>query len=333
MSRPTSGTGLFLLTGLLLAVGLLMALAREKHWGQPRFPVLLRTFNADGLRPGMEVRLSGMPIGRVEQLRLQPDASVLVRLAVEQQHRRLIGPGSRAFQGQEGLVGDHYIGIDPRPLAPGVAPGAQGVLALPYEPGLDGRTLIAGLMASKRQVDQTLEQTRRLASADVPRTLGALRGTMASVDRLSAQTGQEIKPTLGRVRQTLGQVDHLAATVKRETAQSGPPLRRTLGQAGGAALAAQTTAREASAALHQVRTPLQRTVGELEQLSHGLNRLLAPLLGSGWLDPAGEAGAAGPRGETKPGVAPRGPGPSPGPSAGSELEDPGRAHPRMPLLP
>jgi phospholipid/cholesterol/gamma-HCH transport system substrate-binding protein len=329
MSRPTSGTGLFLLTGLLLAVGLLMALAREKHWGQPRFPVLLRTFNADGLRPGMEVRLSGMPVGRVEQLSLQPDASVLVRLAVEQQHRRLIGPGSRAFQGQEGLVGDHYIGIDPRPLAPGVAPAAHGVLALPYEPGLDGRTLIAGLMASKRQVDQTLEQTRRLASADVPRTLGALRGTMASVDRLSAQTGQEIKPTLGRVRQTLGQVDHLAATVKRETAQSGPPLRRTLGQAGAAALAAQTTAREASAALHQVRTPLQRTVGELEQLSHGLNRLLAPLLGSGWLDPAGEAGAAGPRGENKPGVIPRGPGSSPG----SELEDPGRAHPRMPLLP
>ena len=329
MSRSTSGTGLFLLTGLLLAVGLLMALAREKHWGQPRFPVLLRTFNADGLRPGMEVRLSGMPVGRVEQLSLQPDASVLVRLGVEQQHRRLLGPGSRAFQGQEGLVGDHYIGIDPRPLAPGVEPAAQGVLALPYEPGLDGRTLIAGLMASKRQVDQTLEQTRRLASADVPRTLGALRGTMASVDRLSAQTGQELKPTLGRVRQTLGQVDHLAATVKRETAQSGPPLRRTLGQAAGAALAAQTTAREASAALHQVRTPLQRTVGELEQLSHGLNRLLAPLLGSGWLDRAGEAGAAGPRGETKPGLAPRAPWPSPG----SELEDPGRAHPRMPLLP
>ena len=327
MIRDRSGTGLFLLTGLLLAAGLLLALAREKHWGQPRFPVLLRTFNADGLRPGMEVRLSGMPVGRVEQLSLQPDASVLVRLAVEQRHRRLIGPGSRAFQGQEGLVGDHYIGIDPRPLAPGVMPAAQGVMALPYEPGLDGRTLIAGLMASKRQVDRTLEQTRRLASADVPRTLGAVRGTMASVDRLSAQTGQELKPTLGRVRQTLGQVDHLAATVKKETVQTGPQLRRTLGQAGGAALAAQTTAREASGALHQVRAPLQRTVSELEQLSHGLNRLLAPLLGSGWLDPAGEAGAAGLRRETKLWGA------TPGPSPGSEPEDPGRAHPRMPPLP
>jgi phospholipid/cholesterol/gamma-HCH transport system substrate-binding protein len=329
MRRETSGTGLFLLTGVLLAVGSLLALAREKHWGQPRFPVLLRTFNADGLRPGMEVRLSGMPVGRVEQLSLQPDASVLVRLGVEQRHRRLIGPGSRAFEGQEGLVGDHYIGIEPRPLGPGVMPAAQGALALPYEPSIDGRTLIAGLLASKRQVDRTLEQTQRLASADVPRTLGALRGTMASVDRLSAQTGQELKPTLGRVRQTLGQVDQLATAVRRETAQTGPPLRRTLGQAGGAALAAQTTAREASAALHQVRTPMQRTVGELEQLSHGLNRLLAPLLGSGWLDPAGESGAVGPRLETKPGAAIPGRGPSPG----SEPEDPGRAHPRMPTLP
>jgi phospholipid/cholesterol/gamma-HCH transport system substrate-binding protein len=321
---------LFLLTGVLLALGSLLALAREKHWGQPRFPVLLRTFNANGLRAGMEVRLSGMPVGRVEQLSLQPDASVLVRLAVEQRHRRLIGPGSRAFQGQEGLVGDHYIGIDPRPLGPGVMPAAQGDLALPYEPSLDSRTLIAGLMASKRQVDRTLEQTRLLASADIPRTLGALRGTMASVDRLSAQSGQELKPTLGRVRQTLGQVDRLATTVKQETAQTGPQLRRTLAQAGGAALAAQSTAREASAALQQVRPPLQRTVGELEQLSHGLNRLLAPLLGSGWLAPAGEGGAApaGQRGEGKPG-AHLGPGPSPG----SEPEDPARAHPRMPPLP
>ena len=53
MNRETSGTGLFLLTVVLLAVGSLLALAREKHWGQPSFPVQLRTFNADGLRPGM----------------------------------------------------------------------------------------------------------------------------------------------------------------------------------------------------------------------------------------------------------------------------------------
>ncbi len=330
MKRETSGTGLFLLTGVLLAAASLLALAREKHWGEPRFAVELRTFNADGLRSGMEVRLSGMPVGRLERLSLQPDASVLVSLALEQRYRRLIGPGSRAFQGQEGLVGDHYIGIDPRPLAPGVTPSAQGVLALPYEPSLDGRTLIAGLMASKRQVDLTLEQTRRLASADVPRTLGAFRGTMASVDRLSAQTGQELKPTLGRVRQSLGQVDHLATTVRRETRQSAPQLRRTLAEAGGAALAAQTTAREATATLQQVRSPLQRTVGELEQLSHGLNRLLAPLLGSGWLEPAGEAGAAkGQRGEIKSGGALTDPGSSPS----SEPEDPARAHPRMPPLP
>jgi ABC-type transporter Mla subunit MlaD len=212
-----------------------------------------------------------------------------------------------------------------------VLPAAQGVLALPYEPSLDSRTLIAGLMASKRQVDRTLEQTRLLASSDLPRTLAALRGTMASVDHLSAQTGQELKPTLGRVRQTLGQVDQLATTVKQETAQTAPQLRRTLGQAGGAALAAQTTAREASTALQQVRPPLQRTVGELEQLSQGLNRLLAPLLGSGWLDPAGDAGTApaGKRGKGKPGAAQLGPAESPG----SGPEDPARAHPRMPPLP
>jgi hypothetical protein len=124
-------------------------------------------------------------------------------------------------------------------------------------------------------------------------------------------------------------VDQLATPVRRETAQTALPLRRTLSQTGDAALAAQSTAREASAALQQVRPPLQRTVGELEQLSHGLNRLLAPLLGSGWLDPAGEAGAAAPGGETRPGMVPQSPRPSPSSAPG----DQGGAHPRMPLQP
>ena len=95
---PRSGTGLFLLSGGLLALGLLAGLARDKHWGEPTFPVLLDTDRAEGLRTGMAVRIAGLSVGTLRELTLQDNARVALRLEIAERHRRLIGPGSVAWQ-------------------------------------------------------------------------------------------------------------------------------------------------------------------------------------------------------------------------------------------
>jgi ABC-type transporter Mla subunit MlaD len=102
-------------TGFLF-VALVMGLAREQHWGERFREVQLIAPTAAGLRTGIDVRISGLPVGQVQSLELQPDASVAVRLQVASRYASLIGPRSVASQGQEGFVGDRFLEIsaDPR---------------------------------------------------------------------------------------------------------------------------------------------------------------------------------------------------------------------------
>jgi len=113
---------LFVGSGLVLISAVLVGLAREQRWGQPMVGFRLLSQNATGLRSGQEVRISGIAVGRVGQLQLQPNANVAVEVQVAQRYAALIGPKSVARAGQEGFVGDHYLEIsaDPQPAVPDV---------------------------------------------------------------------------------------------------------------------------------------------------------------------------------------------------------------------
>jgi phospholipid/cholesterol/gamma-HCH transport system substrate-binding protein len=324
---PRSGTGLFLLSGGLLALALLVGLAREQRWGEPTFPVLLQTDRAEGLRPGMAVRISGLPVGTVRQLILQDNARVALRLEIAQRHRHLIGPGSVAWQGQEGFVGEHYVGITPRPLPRGAPTPAAGEVRLPFEPAPDVRTVVKQFLASQQVLDLTLRQTRQLTARDVPQTLGSFRRSLAAVEQLSTRVGEEVPPALASVRHSLGRIDNLAGSLQREATLTGPPLRRTLQQAGSTAEGAAGTVQEAELLMRQSREPLLQTLKDLQQITSGLSRLLSPLLGRGDPQTPG-SGDAEPAGEGEAGVRRQ---PSTSPSPGAQRRD--DPHPRMPPLP
>ena len=77
---------LFLGSGLVLAVALVVGMAREQQWGTRWLPLHLISTNATGLRPGQEVRISGIPVGTVQTLELQANGQVKVRLRVQDRH-------------------------------------------------------------------------------------------------------------------------------------------------------------------------------------------------------------------------------------------------------
>lgn len=316
---PRSGTGLFLLSGGLLALGLLAGLARDQHWGEPTFPVLLDTDRAEGLRTGMAVRIAGLSVGTLRELTLQDNARVALRLEIAERHRRLIGPGSVAWQGQEGFVGEPYVGITPRPLPPRSADPAPGEVRLPFEPAPDLRDVMNGLLATQQSLDLTLRQTRQLTGRDVPQTLTTFHRSLNALDQLSSRAGEVLPPALARAQHTLGRMDSLATSLQREATLTGPPLRRTLQQAGSTAAGARGTVREAELLLRQSREPLLQTLVELQRITAGLSRLLVPLLSGGASDAPGGGGAAV---RQRPPALP--------PPAAPPRDDP---HPRMPPLP
>lgn len=244
---------LFLGSSLVLLAAVLMGLAREQHWGEQLVPLHLVSSNADGLRVGQEVRISGMPVGKVLRLQLMPDASVSVQLQVEKRYASLIGPRSRARQGQEGFVGDHYLAISPDPDAGTRATRLRDQSIL-YEQPIEVATLMKQLVATQEELQATLRNSHRLTAEDLPQTLR-------------------------EARQSLISVNTLARTLQQESTATAPDLRQALQQLSRTGSSAEKASIEAQQLLRDSQPVLLRTLDELGKTSHTSRRLLESLLG------------------------------------------------------
>ena len=250
MTSPEQGSvqrdrWLFVGSGLVLISAVLVGLAREQHWGQPTVGFQLVSQDATGLRSGQEVRIAGLPVGRVGRLQLQHDATVTVEVHVGQRYAALIGPSSVARQGQEGLVGDHYLEISPDPQPAG-KPTKVESRQLRYEPSIALRPLLQQLQAS-------LQNTTRL-------------------------TGNDLPQTLREARRSLGEVNSLAGTLQRESASTGSDLRQTLRQLSRTGRNAEQTSTQAQELLQASQPALLRTLDDVHQLTRTSQRLLQGLM-------------------------------------------------------
>ena len=236
----------FIGAGVLLAVALVAGLAREQQWGARLVPMHLLSRNAEGLSSGQDVRISGIAVGKVTALQLQPDAVVKVSLAVQERYAALVGPKSMASLGQEGLVGDHFLVISPDPQAKGSAVKASA-RELPYQQPLAINNLMHRLLETQSELQRTLENTTRLTARDLPATLNS--------------------------------VNRLATTVEREAASTTPALRQALQQLSKTGSSAEQTSIQAQQLLQESQPLLISTLKELEQLASSSRRILQSLLG------------------------------------------------------
>ena len=244
---------LFLGSGLLLISVLVFGLAREQRWGQPMVQLRLVSSDATGLRPGQEVRISGIPVGRVGALHLQPNAAVAVEVHVWQRYAALIGPGSLATQGQDGLVGDHYLAISADPQTAGRRLPRNGQ-PLRYEQPLALAPLLQQLLQTQRELQATLRNTTQLTGSDLPKTLRD-------------------------ARRSLGSLHSLAGILQQETASTAPELRQTLRQISRTGSNAETTSSQAQQLLKLSQPALIHTLEDIQQLTRTSERFLQILMG------------------------------------------------------
>jgi len=237
---------LFIGSGLVLAIAMLVGMAREQHWGTSWIPVHLLSSNADGLRSGQEVRISGIRVGKVQAVQLQSNAQVKVTLVLEAKHAGLVGPKSVVSLGQEGLVGDHYVVISADPQTNSTSTQlAQRIL--PYEQPVAINNLMHRLVDTQTELQATLQNTTRLTSRELPATLSSMH--------------------------------KLASALERETARTTPELRTTLQQLSRTGSSAERTSRQAQQLLEQSQPLLISTLQELERVASSSRRILQSLLG------------------------------------------------------
>lgn len=151
-------------------------------------PYRLKTqFNyAEGIKPDSIVKLSGIEIGRVENIKFlySPDTKVELTLLVNRKAK--IHEDSVAFISASGLVGDAYMGLTPG--SPDKPFAKDGAMILSEDP-VEMRKLMKKVDAISDNLDKTLIEFKDLAkniSGVVENNKSKIDGLVTNLEQTSA---------------------------------------------------------------------------------------------------------------------------------------------------
>ena len=145
--------GIFVLLGLAAVAYLTLKLGTGSMVGGDTYLIEARFANAGGLHAGSSVLVSGVTVGRVEGVRMEPsDYSAIATLKVSARLR--LPTDSMASIKTSGLIGDRYVSLAPGADETYLAPGEKITMT---ESAVDLEALI-GKMAFGA-VDKDTEKT------------------------------------------------------------------------------------------------------------------------------------------------------------------------------
>jgi phospholipid/cholesterol/gamma-HCH transport system substrate-binding protein len=246
--------GAFVLAVMVGVVILALWLARIEFTREFAFYDIYFTGSVTGLTRGSEVRYNGIPVGRVTEIRIDPQNLEKVRVTIELDQTALIKRDAVAALESQGLTGAAYIEI---------SGGSQRAPTLEAQPGqrypviASQRSELQRVFASAPEVlARLLEVANRLNDVLDEHNRGAITETLENVRRLTAAAAARS-----------GDIDALIG----DSAAAMHELRGTLDQAN------QTLVemRELIGERGEARNALQA----IDDASHRLDRLAADLDG------------------------------------------------------
>jgi len=98
---------------VVLAVGTLLALLRGRF--HRRLELITYLADAEGLRRGATVRVTGLDVGRIAEIKLTPDhpgSPVKVSMSLKPEYRLNIPSDSKVRLSTAGVLGETYVVID-----------------------------------------------------------------------------------------------------------------------------------------------------------------------------------------------------------------------------
>lgn len=147
--------GVFVLAGLAAVAYLALRIGAGQIVGADTYALKARFTNAGGLKPGSNVVIAGVPVGRVDSVALNPaDYSALVSFTLSKAVR--LPADSIASIKTSGLIGDKFLALAPGGDADFLAPGA---LISDTESTVDLESLISRFAFGN--VDQKPKETKQ----------------------------------------------------------------------------------------------------------------------------------------------------------------------------
>ena len=233
--------GIFVLGSLLAFLGTIYALGARARLFESRYTIHAEFTQVAGLTEGATVRLAGVQIGRVSDIRLssEPGGKVRVEMTVARQYANRIRKDSVARIATQGLLGDKIVEITVGTAsAPPVQSGEVLAARDPFEIGdalsQSAETLkdITGLAEAFRKTAETLNQSGLIEDAAATvRTARALAdslgrdgsATLKSVRALADSLGHDASATLKSAQHVTDRMGRLVDQVEK-----GPGLAHTL---------------------------------------------------------------------------------------------------------
>jgi phospholipid/cholesterol/gamma-HCH transport system substrate-binding protein len=200
LSRPQALLlGLLVLLGVGLAVVGVFAVGSRGWFGKDPLHVQVGFHEIRGVEVGTRVRIQGMDAGEVVAILPpdSPDGSVVLRLALKDDYRRLVRSTSRVQIVSEGMLGGKVLEIHRRPPKTGQSdePAAENALL-----ESEASTELADVLG---QVKQTLQGIQGGEG-----TLGKLAHDPQVYDEL-ATTIRQVRVTMASIGQSADAVKHM----------------------------------------------------------------------------------------------------------------------------
>ena len=105
--------GVFVLAGMLFLILLLYMIGKKRNMFGANFLLKARFENVQGLKPGNNVRYSGIEVGTVKKVRIINDTMIEVDMIIDDKMNGIIRKNAVASIGTEGFVGNKIVNITP----------------------------------------------------------------------------------------------------------------------------------------------------------------------------------------------------------------------------
>jgi phospholipid/cholesterol/gamma-HCH transport system substrate-binding protein len=204
--------GIFAVAMLLVAAGLIVIFGEFRFAPTNRYHA---TFSdASRLEGGNDVRIAGVPVGTVEDVKLNPDNSVDVAFTLDKKYQ--LYTSTRAVIRYENLVGDRFMEITSGPGELRKLPKGATIPKDNTQPALDLDALLGGLRPVVKGLNG--DQVNQISNA----ILELLQGQGGALAQLLSETGS-FSQTLGDRYQVISEViqnlNQVLGTIDSKTAE------------------------------------------------------------------------------------------------------------------
>jgi phospholipid/cholesterol/gamma-HCH transport system substrate-binding protein len=205
---------IFTVAMLLVAAGLVITFGQFRFAAGSTYHANFET--ASRLKAGQDVRIAGVPVGKVKDVKLAPDNSVDITFDVLKKYQ--LYTSSKAVIRYQNLVGDRYLEITSGPGDLRKLPPGGTIVKGNTQPALDLDALLGGLRPVLKGLDGTkinevsnavieLLQGQGGALADLLSTTGSFTTTLAARDQLIGDVINNLNTVLGTVDGKAAQFD------------------------------------------------------------------------------------------------------------------------------